>query len=60
MGRNAAAGLPDKRLYDLDELKKRIIDVWHGQNILDYAINEWHKRLRAYIRGKGGHFEHLL
>jgi len=36
--------------------------VWHslGQNIIDDAIDEWRKRLRACIRAEGGHFEHLL
>jgi len=60
MGRNTAAGLPDK-VHDLDELKQRHIDVWHGlgQNIIDDAIDEWRKRLRACIRAKGRHFETL-
>ena len=52
------------KVHDLDELKQRLIDVWHGlgQNIIDDAIiiAEWRKRLRACIRAKGGHFEHLL
>jgi len=59
MGRNAAVGLPD---HDLDELKQRLIDVWHGlgQNVIDDAIDEWRKRLRACIRAKGRHFEYLF
>ena len=64
MGRNAAAGLPDKvtKVHDLDKLKQRLIDVWHGlgQNIIGNAIDEWHRRLCACIRAKWGHFEHLL
>jgi len=50
------------KVHDLDELKQCLIDVWHGvgQNIIDDAIGEWRKRLRACIRAKGGHFEHLL
>jgi len=58
MGRNAV----QRNVHDVDELKPRLIDVWHGlgQNIIDNAIDEWRKRLRACIRAKGGHFEHLL
>jgi len=58
MGRNAV----QRNVRDVDELKPRLIDVWHGlgQNIIDKAIDEWRKRLRACIRTKGGHFEHLL
>ena len=40
------------------ELKQRFLHVWHciDQTIID----EWHERLRACIRAKGGHFEQLL
>ena len=31
-----------------------------GQNIIDDAIDEWRKRLRACIRNKGGHLDHLF
>jgi len=30
------------------------------QTITDDAIDEWHARLRARVRARGGHFEHLL
>jgi len=42
------------KVHDLDELKQRLIDVWHnlGQNVIDDAIYEWRKRLRACIRAK--------
>jgi len=33
--------------------------VW-SKNIIDTAINEWRKRLRACVHAKGRHFEHLL
>jgi hypothetical protein len=50
------------RMHSVDELKQRLMDVWHGmqQSIIDSAIDEWRKRLRACVRAKGGHFEHLL
>ena len=46
----------------MDELKQRLVDVWQDvpQSALDDAIDEWRKRLRACIRAKGGHFEHML
>ena len=33
------------KVHDLDELKQRLINVWHGlgQNIIDDAIDEWRK-----------------
>ena len=44
------------------ELKERLVEVWSvfGQNIVDEAIYEWRKRLRACVRAKGRQFEHLL
>jgi len=42
------------------ELKQRFLHVWHGsdQTIIDNAIiDEWHGRLRACMRTKGGQFE---
>ena len=35
-------------LYSTDELKKRLLDVWHDvmdQGVIDDAIDEWCKRL---------------
>jgi len=50
------------RLKNVDELKKLPVEIWIGleQNIIDTAINAWRKRLRACVRAKGQHFEHLL
>jgi len=60
-------GVMQQRVYEcrvnnVDELKQRLIDVWHGlqQNVIDSAVNEWRKRLRACVRAQGRHFEHLL
>jgi len=46
----------------VDELKKRLIEIWIGleHNIIDTAINAWRNRLRACVRAKGRHIEHRL
>ena len=45
-----------------NELKLRLIDVWNSlqQDVVDAAINEWRKQLRACVHADGQHFEHLL
>jgi len=50
------------RTRDITELKERLIDVWRElqQSVMDEAIDECRKRLRACVRVKGGHFEHLI
>ena len=47
---------------DVDELKQRLVEVWSGlrQTVVDDAIDEWRRRLRACVRVKGQHNEHLL
>jgi len=47
---------------DVDELKQRLVEVWSGlrQTVVDDAIDEWRRRLRACVRVKGQHFEHPL
>jgi len=49
-------------VWTVDELKQCQIDVWNSlqQNVIDTAINEWRKRLRACVHADGQHFEHLL
>ena len=37
----------EKRVNDVDELCQRLLSVWRA-------------RLTAYVRAKGGHFEHLM
>jgi len=50
------------RMNSVDELKLRLIDVWNSlrQNVIDAAINEWRKRLRACVHADAQHFEQLL
>jgi len=42
----------ESRMNSVDELKQRLIDVWNSlqQNVIDAAINDWRKRLRACVR----------
>jgi len=49
-------------MNSVDELKLRLIDVWNSlqDNVIDAAINEWTKQLRACVHADGQHFEHLL
>jgi len=51
-----------KKVKDVNELRERLVEVWAGlqQNVIDDAIDQWHRRLRACVRARGGHFEYLL
>jgi len=44
------------------DLKQRVVSVWAElkQTVVDKAIDQRQTRLRACIRAKGQHFEHLL
>jgi len=37
------------RIHNVEQLKKTLIEEWHHfpQGIIDYAIKQWHVRLRA-------------
>ena len=45
-----------------DELQQRLVAVWKDleQHVIDSAIDQWRRRLRACVCEKGGHFEHSL
>jgi len=51
-----------KKVKDVNELRERLVEVWAGlqQNVIDNAIHQWCRRLRACVRARGGHFEYLL
>jgi len=60
-------GVMQQRVYECrmnsgDELKLRLIDVWNSlqQNVIDAAINDYRKQLRACVHADGQHFEYLL
>ena len=46
----------------VDELRKRLVATWaeFQHSMVDYAFDQWRKRLEACIRAEGSHFEHLL
>jgi len=48
-------------VHDIDELRQRLITVWCEleQRIVDYAIDQWRRRLLACVDAIGGHFEHF-
>ena len=51
-------------MKDVNELREQmeLDEVWAGlqQNVIDDAIHQWRRRLRACVRAIGGHFEYLL
>jgi len=49
-------------MNSVDELKLRLMDVWNSlqQNVIDAAINDWRKQLRACVHADGQYSEHLL
>ena len=61
-------GIMQERVYNkgkianVEELRQRIVDEWErlDQRIIDGAVNEWRKRLRACAAAKGGQFKHEL
>jgi len=60
-------GLMQERVYktpvnDTTDLKQCLIEAWSGitQAVFDKAIDQWTVRLRACVKAKRRHFEHLL
>ena len=51
-----------KKVKEVNELRERLVKGWAGlrQNMTDDAIDQWRRRLRACVRAREGHFEHLL
>jgi len=49
-------------MNSVDERKLRLIDVWNSlqHNVIDAAISDWRKQLRASVHADRQHFEHLL
>ena len=60
-------GLMQERVYrspirDVAEQRKRLMDTWarFQQDVMDEAVKQWRKRLRARVRAREGPFEHIL
>jgi len=61
-------GVMQQRVYEcrmnsVDELKQQhLFEVWKSlqQNVIDTAINDWRKQLRACVHADGQHFEYSL
>jgi len=52
--------ITQKPKHGIDELKQRLIDTWDriSQGIIDES--QWQTRLRACVKAKRHHYEHLL
>ena len=50
------------KIANVEELRQRIVDEWNvfDQCIIDGAVKEWRKRLRACAAAEEGQFEHEL
>ena len=50
------------QLHSFHGNKSRLVKVWADleQTIVDEAIDQWRKRLKACVKVNGQHFEHLL
>ena len=50
------------KVCDVEDLRKRIVQAWNDlhQRIIDLAVREWCKRLRACVEAKGRQFEYKL
>jgi len=50
------------KVRGVEDLRKRIVQAWNDldQRIIDSAVREWCKRLRACVEAKGRQFEYKL
>ena len=50
------------KAQDVEDLRQRIVMAWDelDQRIIDSAVMEWRKRLRACVKAAGGQFEYKL
>ena len=47
---------------DVTDLKQRLVEVWSRlpENVVNEAVDQWRRRLRACVQAEGHHFEHVL
>jgi len=57
--KSGASNLPEKA-QDVNDLRRHLIDMGVGveQSVIEDAIDQWHRRLQAYIQATRGHFEY--
>jgi len=62
-----ARGVLHQRVYTqkirtVEEFQQHITDEWErlDQRVINNAVKQWLKCLRARVTANGGHFEHLL
>ena len=62
MGNHTGEGHNKGKIANVEELLQRIVEEWVrlDQHIIDGAVKEWRKRLRACAAAEGGQFEHEL
>src|SRR5271155_86690 len=50
------------KIQNVQHLKERLVEERSrfDQNIIDGAVKQWRRRLRACVHVEGGHFEHKL
>jgi len=51
-----------RRIWDVEHLKEVVQTCWEqiGQDIIDRAIGQFHKRLSLAVATGGGHIEHYF
>jgi len=52
----------NNQIKDVEELHQRVEEEWDrlDQRVVEFAIRDWRKRLRACVAADGGHFEHAM
>jgi len=55
-------GVYQMSVRDVTNWKQHLTDTWNrlSQSIVDDAVDEWQKRLRACVKEKGRHLKRLL
>ena len=48
-----------EKIRTVEELQQRIAEEWEllDQRVIDNAMYQWRKRLRACVAANGGHFD---
>jgi len=51
-----------EKIWTMEELQQHITEEWErlDQRVINNAVKQWCKHLRACVAANSGHFEHLL